>query len=305
MMQSPQLSAPGNRTSPIVVYGGLLALCLALLCVPTLLLSPLSLEALTQQITYLALGMTGAIFANSTGAGGGVVFVPVFHHLGFTEAQTIATSFGIQCFGMTAGAIAWSRYLGREDHRVASRQSLLPIVALCSTSSIAGIWTVYTLNLTSPAAVSSLFASLSLLLGVAVLLVVIRGDSKQPRSTIVGADLAVLPLVAYLGGLITAWLSVGVGEFIAFYLILRRYDARMAVAIAVIISAITVWSAAPEQLLFNQQANWQVLAFAGPGAVVGGLLARHLVVYLGAIRLKLFFGTWLLIIGVTEFIPFI
>lgn len=101
----------------------------------------------------------------------------------------------------------------------------------------------------------------------------------------------------------TAWLSVGVGEIVAFYLILRRFDVTLSVAAAVVISAISVWSAAPEQLLFGQQAIWQVMALAGPGAVIGGLIARHLVIKLGAHRLKLFFASWLLIIGLVEFIP--
>ena len=68
-------------------------------------------------------------------------------------------------------------------------------------------------------------------------------------------------------------------------------------------SALTVWSAAPEHLLSGEQAVWQVIAFAGPGAVIGGLVARHLVVKLGAQRLKLFFGSWLLVIGLVEFMP--
>ena len=57
----------------------------------------------------------------------------------------------------------------------------------------------------------------------------------------------------------TAWLSVGVGEFVAFYLILRRYDVTLAVAIAVVISAATVWSAAPQHFLIDPRAAWGVV----------------------------------------------
>jgi len=56
------------------------------------------------------LGVVGAVFANLSGAGGGVVFIPVFSELGLTESQSVATSFAIQSFGMTAGAITWSLY---------------------------------------------------------------------------------------------------------------------------------------------------------------------------------------------------
>ena len=62
------------------------------------------------KLIFLPLGMLGAIFANGTGAGGGAVFVPVFHIFGFSNAQIIATSFTIQCFGMVAGSVAWLKH---------------------------------------------------------------------------------------------------------------------------------------------------------------------------------------------------
>ena len=109
-----------------------------------------------------------------------------------------------------------------------------------------------------------------------------------------------LALIAYFGGLVTAWLSVGVGEFVAIYLILRRFDVTLSVATAVVVSAITVWAALPQHLLRNPSIYWEVVLFAGPGAVVGGIIARRLVLWLGARRLKFFFGFWLLVIGATE-----
>jgi hypothetical protein len=56
---------------------------------------------------FALLGVIGAIFANATGAGGGVVFVPFFNQLDFSVTTSVATSFAIQCCGMTAGAITW------------------------------------------------------------------------------------------------------------------------------------------------------------------------------------------------------
>jgi len=260
-------------------------------------------EALPEHGLFFGLGLLGAIFANSTGAGGGVVFVPLFDQLGFTETQAVATSFGTQCFGMTAGTATWSwlyfNYLRPKGHW----QPFLPIILLCALFSVMGIWTSYGADLAPPAAVSTMFASFSLLLGGAILATVMVRQKPVPRSRLALIDWAALPLIAWCGGMVTAWLSVGVGEFVAFYLILRRYEVTLSVAVAVVISALSVWSAAPEHLVFNQDANWQVLAFAGPGAIAGGLMARHLVLRLGARRLKLFFGTWLLIIGLAEFIP--
>ena len=62
---------------------------------------------------FVFLGLLGAIFANATGAGGGVVFIPFFNQLEFSSVTSIATSFAIQCCGMTAGAITWWTFYRR------------------------------------------------------------------------------------------------------------------------------------------------------------------------------------------------
>ena len=267
------------------------------------LLLPGVMEELAGHLPFLGLGVLGAIFANSTGAGGGVVFIPTFAQLGFTEAQAVATSFGIQCFGMTAGALTWTHFYQCERKPHNDWQSFSMTVALCSTASVLGLWAVFSVDAAAPAALAPMFAAFSLFLGISILLTVVLRRDGGKRTRLSPLDYVALPIIAFGGGIVTAWLSIGVGEMVAFYLILRRYDVTLSIAAAVVISAISVWSAAPEQLLFSQQAIWQVVAFAGPGAVLGGLIARHLVLRLGAHRLKLFFGSWLLIIGLVEFTP--
>ena len=110
-------------------------------------------------------------------------------------------------------------------------------------------------------------------------------------------DVFALIVIGLVGGAITAWLSVGVGELLAIYLILRRFDVTMAVAAAVIVSVLTVWTAIWQHTLIEFNVYWQVAIFAGPGAVIGGIFAKTLVTYLSATRLKLFFACWLLVIG--------
>lgn len=277
----------------VLVAGVLLAVALQLL--PSL-----------QQLGYLLLGITGAIFANSTGAGGGVVFIPLFSQLGFTEQQALSTSFGIQCFGMTAGAITWSAYLWLQNHKgtalpVAWRNFIILLV-LCVPLSIAGLWTNYALALPVPAGLNQLFGVFSLILGICILLTVFLLKPGLSHRNLMTGDLLVVGVITYAGGILTAWLSVGVGEIVAFYLIFRRYDAVIAVAAAVVITAFTVWSAAPIHLSTDSAINWQVLAFAGPGAVMGGIIARSLVGWLSPRGLKIFFGSWLLLIGLAEFL---
>ena len=100
--------------------------------------------------------------------------------------------------------------------------------------------------------------------------------------------------------IITAWLSVGVGELVAVYLIIRGFNVTLSIASAVILSAFTVWSALPYHAFISESVVWQVVLFAGAGAIVGGTIAKFVVLAFSVQRLKLFFGIWVLILGVTS-----
>ena len=246
---------------------------------------------------FTFLGTLGAIFANSTGAGGGVVFIPMFHQLNFTETQAIATSFGIQCFGMTAGAITWWRHYRVEKCELKLWQGFKRIVCVTSAASIIGLWSIYTSELASPASLHYSFSWFSLVLGAFIIASVYLIKPKRESSSLSWYDYIALLGIGFFGGAITAWLSVGVGELLAIYLILRRFDVTMAVATAVVVSALTVWAAIWQHTLVDFSVYWQVVIFAGPGAVLGGIIAKSLVTYLSARKLKLFFAFWLLVIG--------
>jgi uncharacterized membrane protein YfcA len=255
-----------------------------------------------EQLGFFLVGVLGAVFANSTGAGGGVVFIPLFHELGFSGAQSVATSFGIQCFGMTTGAIAWSRHYQKVQRPHNTWGSFLPGIGITLPFSVLGIWLVFAFAIRPPAETVLVFAVFSLVLGCAIILVSLRRDPDTLRQTLLPIDAFALVPIALAGGIVTAWLSVGVGEFVAFYLILRRYDVTLSIAVAVVLSALTVWSAAPAQLVLGNDAAWPVILAAGPGAIVGALLARRLALAMNTLQLKRFFGVWLLLIGLAEFL---
>lgn len=263
-----------------------------------LYLLPNSLDIAANYFQFIFLGVLGAIFANSTGAGGGVVFIPAFNQFGFTDAQAVATSFGIQCFGMTAGAITWWRYYRNLKRHEISWQSLPKIALLVATLAISGVLIAQVFNLQAPSSLKELFKSFSVVLGIAILLTAYLIKGNRPIAIANTFDYLALGIIALFGGVITHWLSVGVGELVAMYLILRRFDVTMSIAIAVIISAFTVWSASIQHIIIEQQAYWQVVLFAGPGAIIGGILARTLVGFLPAKQLKMFFGIWVLVIGI-------
>jgi len=262
-----------------------------------ILFAPMPIPELIDYSLFSLLGILGAIFANSTGAGGGVIFIPMFNQLNFTELQSVATSFSIQCFGMTAGAITWYLHYHKEKTELRLWQGFKRIILITSLTSIIGVWAVYGFNIASPSSLHHSFSWFSLLLGLFIVFTVYFAKPHRERSQIHIVDWLVIVLIGLFGGALTAWLSVGVGEIIAIYLIVRRFDVTMAVAVAVVVSAITVWASIWQHTLIDFQVVWQVTIFAGPSAVIGGILAKSLVTRLSATRLKVFFAFWLLVIG--------
>ena len=68
----------------------------------------------------------------------------------------------------------------------------------------------------------------------------------------------------------------------------------VAVAVAVCVSAVSVLAAVP-YFISKQAISLDVLVFAAPGALIGGFLARHLAVWLGAHKLKIAASGWIIL----------
>jgi uncharacterized membrane protein YfcA len=254
---------------------------------------------------FSLLGVVGAIFANATGAGGGVVFIPAFQKLGLTETQSVATSFAIQCCGMTTGAYLWLRYARQRVVEAQDWQLVIPFLAVSIPGSIVGLWLIYGFNVAAPSRLLTLFAWFSIILGAALFITVLK-KNLQHRVDLASNkaerfDLIALFLISVFGGGVTAWLSVGVGEFVALYLILRGYRVTMSVAVAVVLSAATVWAGISHHISAGT-IEYNVLVFAGPGAIIGAVIARKLATWLPAMQLKLFFAAWVFIIGCVELV---
>jgi len=247
---------------------------------------------------FIFLGVLGAIFANSTGAGGGVIFIPFFEHLALLDDQSRATSFAIQCFGMTAGAITWSLFFSKQNRLKEVYPKLNPTITICSVGSVIGIWIVYGLDISTPSELNHFFSIFSILLGICLFLSL---NKKNNTSSLLTADYIILFVLSLIGGFITAWLSVGIGEILALYLIFRGMCVTWSVAVAVIVSAITVWSAIPYHLI-EPNIYWNIVIFAGPGAVVGGIIARYLALAISPKKLKTLFSVWVFLIGIAHFL---
>ncbi len=260
---------------------------------------------------FLLLALLGAIVANATGAGGGIVFVPAFKLLGIEHGSIIATSFAIQCFGMTAGSIAWYRHARSAQQQAAPSSAWNCYRTLClffMLPTIAGVVLGQTVLISGGATQTiSLFKGFSAFFGMAILFTTYRlakvmaPDLETDGVARIFDSLVLKTLlicIATIGGVITAWLSVGVGELIAIALILLRFPVRMAVGVAVTISAVAVWVGVQKYLWVDQLIDFNILVFAGPAAAIGGTLARPIASLLSPIQLKAAIAIWVLISAV-------
>ena len=95
----------------------------------------------------------------------------------------------------------------------------------------------------------------------------------------------------------TAWISIGVGEWVALLLLFSRFPTMIAVSLGVCMSSAAVLTGAWYHIEVIESVNWQIVLFAAPAAMIGGAIARALAVRLGPRRLKIFLASWILVSG--------
>ncbi|UTA47676.1 sulfite exporter TauE/SafE family protein [Simiduia sp. 21SJ11W-1] len=277
------------------------ALMLALALAAIVWRANLNPALIAELLPVVFVGIGGATIANASGVGGGVVFVPVFDYFNsagivpVSAQQIVATSFLIQCFGMSTGSLTWLNKMQSEQGVVTGvpkgdfTRIVLWVLAGCLPALLA---TQYLLAF-APANVLFWFKSLSICLGAALLFSVWRDNPKaRARTSLARADLAVLIVLGVIGGFATALFSVGVGELVALYLFIRNYPLVTCAATAVIITAVTVITGMVFHLL-HTDVPWALAAFAVPGAIIGGYIARGFAYFLGPYRLKILAGLWI------------
>jgi len=309
---------PVMRSAMVPVVKVWIPVHLALLVAAYVLLfreSALDLPTLIGLWFFFPVGIIGAIIANATGTGGGVVFVPVFAALqggGITipselvqiatlkPEEAVAVSFAIQCFGMSIGAITWAHAIFVKDalkwDEKVSSQTLAALTFAPLATAIPALLLTQAFVEVEGAKLLVWFKFFSLALGVTLLVftwIQRRQAARDRKIWVSPGELWVLLGLGVVGGAVTALFSVGIGEFLAIYLILRRFPTKVAIAVAVWVSVVCViigfWDG-----YFNDLVRLEVALIAVPGAVVGGFLAKGIASLLGSLWLKTLASIWII-----------
>lgn len=249
---------------------------------------------------FFILGLIGAIVANSTGSGGGIVFIPFFDALGLSSNQAVGTSMLIQCFGMTMGSLAWLTSMHRTRHKLDSRLPLLRrLLVVAGPATIVGVLAGQYLLPEPPLAMTTIFRGFSILFGLVLLFITFSTLKRCAGHSHLSPQHALLVvLVCLAGGVVTAWISIGVGEWIALLLLFSRFPTMIAVSVGVCMSSVAVLTGAWYHISIINSVNWEIVLFAAPAAMIGGVIARALAVRLGPRRLKIFLASWILASGI-------
>ncbi|ABD54527.1 sulfite exporter TauE/SafE family protein [Jannaschia sp. CCS1] len=264
---------------------------------------------------FFPVGVIGAIIANATGTGGGVVFVPVFAALQdggiplppeilriatLKPEESVAVSFAIQCFGMSMGALVWAHSIFVKDalawNEKVSSQTLMALTLAPLATGLPALLLTQAFIEVDGATLLIWFKVFSLALGVILLIFAWaqrRQAAKDRKIWVSPAELWVLLALGAIGGTVTALFSVGIGEFLAIYLILRRFPTKVAIAVAVWVSVICVIVGVWDGYL-GGLVRVELVLIAVPGALIGGILAKGIASALGTLWLKTLASVWII-----------
>ncbi|MDA8963321.1 sulfite exporter TauE/SafE family protein [Pseudomonadales bacterium] len=294
--------ATPHLIAPVFSWQKIVLLSVAVLAIPFFILSIFvenPIQLISEYGQFFFLGLAGAIVANSTGAGGGIVFIPAFTSMGVVGVSALGTSLAIQCFGMTAGSLSWmySMYNQRLDGK-GTLQLIYQLLVLAGISSVLGMLSAQYFFSPPVWPIEEIFKYFSIVFGFVLLLAVLRRNkNRQTHNRLRRRDMPMIAIVCFLGGVITSWISIGVGEWLAILLFFLGYPTMGVVCVAVCISSIVVLAGIPYHIWIVDSISWEILLFAAPAAIIGGSVARLLSERLGPVKLKIFFSIWVLVTG--------
>lgn len=226
------------------------------------------LEIIQSNWFITPVAFVAAAFANATAIGGGFLFVPLFI-FGFdlTAIASLKLSLATQAFGMTSGAIGWSKKF------IVGKALLIAAIA----SGLGMYFGTYEVVI-SNAMVKSMFAWVSLAIFVVILLEILYGNRSHgeriENDSLIKSGL--FAVACFAGGMVTAWTAIGIGEVVALYL-LFVYRIRIEAAIGTGVAALAIDSILG--FAFHSQVGgivYEYLIFTAPGVMLGGFFGARL-----------------------------
>ena len=159
------------------LYTAALALLIPLIILAVFVEDPI--ELILDYGQFFLLGLAGAIVANSTGAGGGVVFIPAFTSMGVVGVSALGTSLAIQSFGMTAGSISWLHSIYTHQHGGKQAVKLTHrLLLLAGLSSVAGMLSAQYLFAAPTWPVDAIFKVFSIIFGLVLLFTILQRKAQ-------------------------------------------------------------------------------------------------------------------------------
>ena len=223
-------------------------------------------------------------FANITAVGGGFIFIPlVILILHLSPLTALKLSLSTEAFGMTSGAIAWSR------------KNIIWGVFFASiiSSSIGMVLGTFVITLDS-FLIRSIFGVVSIVIGMVTLYFM----RYQGRENTVGYIDPKFYMICFIGGLLTSWISIGIGEVVAFLLMIK-YRIRTEAAIGTGVACLAF--NAVLGFIFHVILGgipWELLIFTAPAVMIGSRTFVLVGKTINPIILKLIFSIIAIIDGV-------
>ena len=205
---------------------------------------------------------------------------------------------------MSSGALAWINYIHNSSKKIIEEKwnNFYLTLAISAFSSCIGVLGSQYIMPSSSINIGLFFSIFSIIVGSIILLRTLKGKKSNDRiCNLSNLEMFGLVILSLLGGVITSWISIGIGEILLIYFILLKFRLDISVAIAVCVSAISVLVALPYHI-FSESINLNVLVYAALGAIIGGAIARSLAIRLGAYKLKIAASTWIILSSLPHFI---
>lgn len=215
----------------------------------------------------MPIAFVAAAIANATAIGGGFLFFPLFVFVyALTPLAALKLSFATQAFGMSAGSLGWWRSIDVRAAGVGGASALLGMI-------IGTYWAFIPVDY-----IKLMFGWVSLGIFLVIIIEMYLARTSVHSQAIFALDvrLAGYVLFSIFGGLFTAWTAIGVGEFIALYLLLV-YRVRIEQCIATGVAVLALTSIAG--LVFHSHLGgipWHLVLFTVPGVLLGGFCGATL-----------------------------